>query len=82
MACLKQHGNQAESCRSLAKHYLECRMERYTHCLSLFDYLRQVLFWLGMLSIKFGLPSWDSGEFTLTHLLHMGHDMIFAGSPM
>ncbi|CAL5220550.1 g2586 [Coccomyxa viridis] len=28
MACLKQHGNQAESCRSLAKHYLECRMER------------------------------------------------------
>ena len=35
MACLKQHGNQAESCRSLAKHYLECRMERYTHCSSL-----------------------------------------------
>ena len=28
MACLREHGNQAKSCRSIAKRYLECRMER------------------------------------------------------
>ena len=28
MACLREQGHQAESCRSLAKQYLECRMER------------------------------------------------------
>lgn len=28
MACLREQGHQAESCRSLAKAYLECRMER------------------------------------------------------
>ena len=28
MECLKERGNQAEGCRSLAKLYLECRMER------------------------------------------------------
>ena len=28
MACLREHGNEAESCRSIAKRYLECRMER------------------------------------------------------
>lgn len=39
MACLKEQGNQAEGCRSLAKQYLECRMERYTSssaCLALY----------------------------------------------
>lgn len=28
MACLKEQGSQAKSCRALAKLYLECRMER------------------------------------------------------
>ena len=28
LACLKEHANQAEECRDLAKAYLECRMER------------------------------------------------------
>ena len=28
MVCLKERGHQAEGCRSLAKLYLECRMER------------------------------------------------------
>ena len=28
MICLKEQGHQAEGCRSLAKSYLECRMER------------------------------------------------------
>ncbi|KAK9839854.1 hypothetical protein WJX81_006333 [Elliptochloris bilobata] len=28
LACLKEHANQAEGCRELAKAYLECRMER------------------------------------------------------
>ena len=28
MTCLREQGHQAESCRSLAKAYLECRMER------------------------------------------------------
>ena len=28
LACLKEHANQAEACRELAKIYLECRMDR------------------------------------------------------
>ena len=28
LACLKQHSNDAEKCREVAKLYLECRMER------------------------------------------------------
>lgn len=28
LACLKEHANEAEGCRDLAKAYLECRMER------------------------------------------------------
>ena len=28
LACLKEHANQAEACRELAKTYLECRMDR------------------------------------------------------
>ena len=28
LACLKEHGNDTEPCRHLAKRYLECRMER------------------------------------------------------
>ena len=28
LACLKEHANQAEACRELAKTYLECRMAR------------------------------------------------------
>lgn len=28
LACLKEHGNDSEACRDLAKAYLQCRMER------------------------------------------------------
>ncbi|EFN59402.1 hypothetical protein CHLNCDRAFT_137900 [Chlorella variabilis] len=28
LQCLKDHGNDAEACRELAKSYLQCRMER------------------------------------------------------
>lgn len=29
MQCLKEHGNDAEGCREVAKAYLKCRMERW-----------------------------------------------------
>lgn len=28
MACLKEHGGDAEACQAVAKRYLQCRMER------------------------------------------------------
>ncbi|CAI7782685.1 unnamed protein product [Closterium sp. NIES-54] len=28
MECLKQHGNQSDKCRDIAKKYLQCRMDR------------------------------------------------------
>ena len=40
MVCLKERGNQAEGCRSLAKLYLECRMER-CGCQALHRFLLQ-----------------------------------------
>jgi hypothetical protein len=34
MQCLKEHGNDAEGCREVAKAYLKCRMERWVGALS------------------------------------------------
>ena len=50
LACLKQHNNDAEKCREVAKLYLECRMDR---CGQHHDKPRVSCVWVGRARLNF-----------------------------